>query len=526
VNQNELILKNPIADLIEKSKSIIMQDWIANVRAEVSASKNKNDLEVINHVGVFFDSLVNALRTPNWIEVVGQNKDAPKDHGYQRFQLPDYTLDQIIHEYHLFRKVVFDYLSNKKTSNSTTSDFNLINHFIDNGIEEAVLEFVRLGVESSELSAKQNSLLETASDYIWLVDHEHRFTYINQSLCDFWFIKRNEALGSTITERFNDKKYAEKINLEVKECFLGKRVTGEGFYQSPETQSFFYQYILSPVLAHDGSIKAVACVTRDFTKQKLIEVQLVEEQRKLSESAHHLEIALKERDAFLSIASHELKTPLTTLTLQAQVRRRQLSKGDNEAFTLEKLKDLFESDVKQLAKLNRLIDDMLDISRIRMGQLSLKKERIDLSVLSLEIVEKFRQQLKEISEVITFESTGAVCIDADPSRLEQVISNLVTNAMKYGQGKPLKIKVMSDEKNKKAYFSISDSGIGINIEDQKRIFSRFERAISPDEVSGLGLGLAIAKDIVVAHGGEIHLESELGIGSIFTVELPLYDSNI
>jgi signal transduction histidine kinase len=253
---------------------------------------------------------------------------------------------------------------------------------------------------------------------------------------------------------------------------------------------------------------------------------LVEEQRKLSESTHSLEIALKERDAFLSIASHELKTPLTTLTLQAQVRRRQLNKGDNEAFSLEKLKTLFESDVKQLAKLNRLIDDMLDISRIRMGQLSLKKERIDLSALSLEIIEKFRQQLKEISEVITFESSGTVCIDADPSRLEQVISNLVTNAMKYGQGKPLKIKVTNDEKNKKAYFSISDNGIGINIEDQKRIFTRFERAISPDEVSGLGLGLAIAKDIVVAHGGEIHLESELGIGSIFTVELPLYDSNI
>jgi PAS domain-containing protein len=246
VVDNELVFKNPIADIIEKNKSLIMDDWIANVRTEVGASKNKNDLEIMDHVGVFFDSLVNALRTPGWLDVVDQNKDAPKDHGYQRFQLPDYTLDQIIHEYHLFRKVVFDYLSNKKMTNPTTSDFSLINHFIDNGIEEAVIEFVRLGVESSELSAKQNSLLETASDYIWLVDHEHRFTYINQALCDFWFIKRNVALGSTITERFSDKKYAEKINLEVEECFSGKRVTGEGFYQSPEAQSFFISIFSRP----------------------------------------------------------------------------------------------------------------------------------------------------------------------------------------------------------------------------------------------------------------------------------------
>lgn len=222
------------------------------------------------------------------------------------------------------------------------------------------------------------------------------------------------------------------------------------------------------------------------------------------------------------VASHELKTPLTVLILQAQIRRKELLKGNTEAFGFEKLESMFEMDIKQLGKLNRLIDNMLDISRIRTGQLTLIKERINLNVLAHEVVDRFREQFKEISEVVSFETSGEVWIEADPYRLEQVIGNLLTNAMKYGERKPLEVKVIANEKIKKAYFSISDKGMGISIEDQKRIFSRFERAISPDEVSGLGLGLAIAKDIVEAHGGKILLVSEVGVGSTFTVELPLY----
>lgn len=197
-------------------------------------------------------------RNPNWDEAFKKNKDISKDHGYQRFQFPDYTLDQIIREYHIFRNVIFDHLANNKLAHPTTIDLKVINAFIDNGIEEAAVEFVRLEVESSELAGKQNSLLETASDYIWLVDREHRYIYVNQALCDFWQLKREEVLGTTISDRFEDVKYAKKINSDVDECFKGNKIIEEAYYTTLETQTGFQHYILSPVLAKMGQLKQLA----------------------------------------------------------------------------------------------------------------------------------------------------------------------------------------------------------------------------------------------------------------------------
>lgn len=230
---------------------------------------------------------------------------------------------------------------------------------------------------------------------------------------------------------------------------------------------------------------------------------------------------VKARDTFLSIASHELKTPLTSLMLQAQMRNRQIAKGNVSAFEIEKLKSMFESDVKQLSGLNRLIDDMLDISRIRTGRLELNKETIDLSHIAIEVFERFKPQIEETCKNFDYSADEQIMVEADAYRMEQVITNLLTNAMKYGQGKPLKAKVFCDKEHKKAFLVVRDNGMGIDEADQERIFKTFERAISANEVSGLGLGLSIVKEIVETHGGEVLLDSEVGVGSTFTVSLPL-----
>jgi signal transduction histidine kinase len=245
---------------------------------------------------------------------------------------------------------------------------------------------------------------------------------------------------------------------------------------------------------------------RDVTEKKRTENALME--------------AVRARDEFLSIASHELKTPLTTLTLQGQIRKRQITQGKNPVATPEGFEKMVDSDLKQLGRLNRLIEDMLDDARIRTGKLEISRKRVDLCTLAQEVAERFRPQLVRTSSELRIQSCEPTIIEADPFRLEQMLTNLLTNALKYGQGRPIELAV-SRHRDDYAYIRVTDQGIGIAPRDLSRIFSRFERAVSANEISGLGLGLAIARDIVEAHGGQILVQSEVGKGSTFTVELPL-----
>jgi signal transduction histidine kinase len=236
--------------------------------------------------------------------------------------------------------------------------------------------------------------------------------------------------------------------------------------------------------------------------------------------AHQSSIeAIRARDEFLSIASHELKTPLQSLTLQNQMRKRNLNKNLLEAFTPDKVSRMIEADLKHLMRINRLIDDMLDISRIRAGKLNFMKETADISTFVNEVLERFGPQLDAVGCFLTITIKDEMKANFDIYRLEQVLLNVLTNAMKYGSGRP--ISVVVQKKSDKALISVHDQGPGINSEDLERIFDRFERAISSSEVSGLGLGLYISRQIMEQHNGALYATSVIGKGSTFTLELPI-----
>lgn len=225
-------------------------------------------------------------------------------------------------------------------------------------------------------------------------------------------------------------------------------------------------------------------------------------------------------DEFLSIASHELKTPLTSLKLQAQVMLRALRRKDPDALTPEKITHLIKQIDHQSSRLNRLVDDMLDISRIKTGRLRIQKETTELSEIILEVVERLKPQFMEaLGDLPKIIIKDKVLINADRLRIEQVLTNLFTNAIRYGRNRPITIELKKDSQN--AIITISDQGMGIAPENVNKIFNRFERAgVSASEVSGLGLGLFITKQIIEAHGGKISVESELNVGSTFTLTLP------
>ena len=229
--------------------------------------------------------------------------------------------------------------------------------------------------------------------------------------------------------------------------------------------------------------------------------------------------AIRSRDEFISIASHELKTPLQSLTLQNQMRKRNLLKGYSDAFKTENIEQMIDSDFKHLTRINRLIDDMLDISRIRAGKLTFIKQKVEFISFVQDVMERFRPQLDAVGSQVTGHYCETTVVDIDMYRVEQVIVNLLSNAMKYGAGRPIRVEVVKSDKL--LQLLVHDQGPGIKNEDRGRIFERFERAISSREVTGLGLGLYICKQIMEQNQGTIKLHSELGKGSTFIVELPI-----
>lgn len=229
--------------------------------------------------------------------------------------------------------------------------------------------------------------------------------------------------------------------------------------------------------------------------------------------------AVRARDQFLSIASHELKTPLTSLRLQAQLHRRIIGKGDPLAYEPARVDALVDQTEKQVNRLTRLVDDMLDVSRIREGHLQIRREPLNLGQVTEEVVARLRGQFTHGGYAAPVVPSGEGSEGAwDRFRLEQVIINLLTNAIRYGGKKPIEIHF--HQKADSVVLEVRDHGMGISAEAQGKIFEPFERAVDENEVSGLGLGLFISKQIVEAHGGKISVESAPGQGARFFVELP------
>ncbi|MBF5044538.1 PAS domain S-box protein [Aggregicoccus sp. 17bor-14] len=229
--------------------------------------------------------------------------------------------------------------------------------------------------------------------------------------------------------------------------------------------------------------------------------------------------AISSRDTFLSIASHELRTPITSMKMLAQHMRKRIQAQDPAAFAPERVGRLVEQTERSIDRLSRLVEDMLDISRIATGRLQMQREAVDLSELTRDVVDRFEQQLTEAGHTLELKLTPGLVGQWDRDRLEQVLANLLTNALKYAPRAPLTVSTQA--LGDRALLEVQDRGPGIPPEHQHRVFERFERLAAATGVSGLGLGLHIAKHIVEAHEGRIQVHSAVGEGARFVVELPV-----
>jgi PAS domain S-box-containing protein len=228
--------------------------------------------------------------------------------------------------------------------------------------------------------------------------------------------------------------------------------------------------------------------------------------------------AVRLRDEFLAVASHELKTPLTPLRLQLQGLRRLVEAPGNEPVPPERLLRAVRGCESQVRKLAGLVNDLLDVAKLAQGRLPLNLEAVDLRAVVGEVLEQLSAEAVRAGCRVEVGDGPPVVGRWDRLRLEQVVTNLLTNAMKYGAGRPIHVTV--GWAHGMARLAVRDEGIGIAPEHRGRIFGKFERAVSERHYGGLGLGLHITQQIVGALGGSILVESEVGRGSTFTVELP------
>lgn len=228
--------------------------------------------------------------------------------------------------------------------------------------------------------------------------------------------------------------------------------------------------------------------------------------------------AVEARDEFLSIASHELRTPVTSLSLQVQTLARDMRGQSREPLSPAGQLRQIELAERQIGRLSSLLRALFDVSRIASGQLALDLEEVDLCSVARDVAARFAEPCSEEGSDLVVQTSGSAMGYWDAMRLEQVIGNLLSNALKYGAGRPIELRVEAGAAFTKV--TVRDHGIGIAPEHHQRIFERFERAVPSASYGGLGLGLYITRSLVAAHGGSIGVESAPREGALFTVHLP------
>lgn len=248
-------------------------------------------------------------------------------------------------------------------------------------------------------------------------------------------------------------------------------------------------------------------------------VELARQRQELQEAKAQLQRAVNMRDDFMSMIAHELRNPLNSVYLQAQLRRKMLSAPRQPE--PQAMLRMVERDERQIRSMVRLLDDMLDVSRARTGKLAIVPGPFDLAASAQVVVEAIQEQARGSGVTVSLSAPTALTIIGDEFRIEQVITNLLTNALRYGRGEPVAVTVGVREDVREAFVSVRDQGMGIAPADQERIFEQFERTEGAAQVAGLGLGLYIARQIAQAHQGRLEVRSTLGQGSEFVLSLPL-----
>jgi PAS domain S-box-containing protein len=361
------------------------------------------------------------------------------------------------------------------------------------------------------------TILDATTAVIYLKDAAGRYLFVNQRFQAVFGVRREQVIGM-LDHEVLPPGVAEMLRGDDL-LVLEARAPREMEERLPaQDGTHTYLALKFPLIDANGSPYGISCVATDITERQRAQEALLREKEAI-EREQQLKYAVEARDRFLGIASHELKTPLTSLELQVQSLTRLGRANPEVTLRDDRVRAKCDAIVRQVERLTGLINDLLDLGKVASGRLGLMPEPVDLSELARTVVESQADAISRSRSDVTLQAPEPVVGSWDRRRIEVVLSNLLSNAVKFGDGKPIDISVRSAEG--RALLTIRDRGMGISAADQRRIFERFERAVSEQNFGGFGLGLWVTREVVEAHGGRVSVESVHGEGSTFRVELPL-----
>jgi len=355
-----------------------------------------------------------------------------------------------------------------------------------------------------ETEQRFQNMADASPVLLWMSGPDGLCTFFNQTWLDF--------TGRTLEQEWGVG-WAEGVHFEdFQRCMdtytdaFNQRQMFEMEYRLRRHDGV-YRWVVdrgNPRYAPDGTFAGYIGSCADITDRKDLELELRQ--------------AVRARDEFLSIASHELRTPLTALKLRAQQMVGSVNRLLDPALpATQRLQQEAAISLAQVQRLTDMVDLLLDASRIAEGALRLERREVEAGALVAAVADRMKECAASARSVLRIERGAAADGYWDSFRIEQVVTNLIANAMKFGAGKPIDVSV--GRAGTVARITVCDQGPGISAQDQGRLFQRFAR-FGSHNYGGFGLGLWIARTIVEAHGGAISVESRPGAGARFTVELP------
>lgn len=361
----------------------------------------------------------------------------------------------------------------------------------------------RLSAQESE--ARLTILADAMPQIVCIYDKHHQVEFLNQVGKNFLGIYNEDIKNFSVINYCHPEEKARFIKAQEKGSSDKEPIEIEIRLKNTSNEYQWFLCRFQPIIDEDNEIIRWYGSFTNIQSQKV--------------HSFELEKAVMIRDQFLSIASHELKTPLTALKLQTGMRQRIIDKRTFESIDLDYFQKIVKDDKKQIDRIIRLVDDMLDISRIKSGKLSFNYNEIEVNEFMIDVLQRFYPEFTERQCELKFDPIPMTFCYWDSHRIEQVMINLLSNALKYGRNQDVTVKLEKDSDFIRIH--VTDQGEGIHPHNQAKIFELFERANHDQSVSGLGLGLFIVNQIIQSHQGNIKVVSDTDQGSTFIVSLPI-----
>ena len=372
---------------------------------------------------------------------------------------------------------------------------------------------VRAAAESEKLRRIYHAALSNTPDLVYVFDLQHRFIYANEALLKMWGRTAEESVGRTCLDLGYEPWHAAMHDREIEQVVATRApIRGEVPFTGTEGRRI-YDYIFVPVVGPGGDVVAVAGTTRDVTERKAAE-------QAIGEQAERLREADRAKDEFLATLSHELRNPLAPLRNSLYLLRL----GPQAAANPAPIHEMME---RQLNHLVRLVDDLLEMSRISRGTLELRRELVEVGAVIRNAVETSSPLIKEGGHDLQVTTPyGALWVDGDPVRLAQILSNLLNNAAKYIEAGG-QIEIGAVREGDSVAIRVRDDGPGIEPEMLPRLFDMFTRGARATRSgqNGLGIGLALARRLAQMHGGTLSVKNGERGGAEFTLRLALVQAH-